>query len=81
MAKWIPQKTPRELVLEEEPTAYEDDDGDFVYIRTKKVRHEICPTCKRSWDHHVVDYQNTLGSGGSSKYAWQSAAKKLGLLS
>ena len=69
-----------ELVKQKYPDAFVEDNGQWVYIMTLKTVIERCPTCKRDWTHKVVDHMNTLGSGGSESYAWESAAKSLGLI-
>jgi hypothetical protein len=71
---------PQELVQKKYPNSFVNDDGEWVYIRVKKSRTEICSHCGQSWTHQVTDYDVTLGSGGSESDAWQNAALNLGLI-
>ncbi|MEK7623794.1 MAG: hypothetical protein AAB408_03960 [Patescibacteria group bacterium] len=75
------KKNPKELVRERDPDAFVEDDGERVYIKTKKIVDDPCPTCRQKWSHKVVDLKRgALGSGGSAAAAWKSAAENLGLL-
>lgn len=67
-------------VLEEHPTAFVDDDGDWVYIRTKRLVAGKCPHCHQPWKRQETDFEATLGSAGNATAAWEDAAKSLGLL-
>jgi hypothetical protein len=79
MSRTVRKKNPKELVLQKYPDAFLEDTGEWVYIRTKIIK-DTCPTCKQPWIHKVTDHMNTLGSGGDSEYAWESAAKSLRLI-
>ncbi len=72
--------TAEELVKQKYPDTFVKDNGQRVYIMVLKTITEECPTCKQDWTHKVVDHLNILGSGGSESYAWESAAKSLGLI-
>jgi hypothetical protein len=72
--------TARELVLGKYPDAFADDDGDWIYIRTKETVTKRCPTCGQDWTHKVTNFGNTLGSAGNESLAWESAAQRLGLI-
>lgn len=73
--------TAKELVKEKYPTAFVDDDGDWVYIHITRLDESRCPHCNQTWRRQVIDYMHgPLGSGGSTEYAWQKAAENLGLL-
>ncbi|MBI2627062.1 MAG: hypothetical protein HYW77_02350 [Parcubacteria group bacterium] len=74
------QLTAQELVQQKYPNSFVVDDGDWVYIETRKTITENCPHCRQSWKHKITDYNNTLGSGGSESRAWENAAKSLGLI-
>lgn len=70
----------KESVLQQHPTAFVHDDGDWIYIQVTKEVTEPCPHCKQSWTHNIVDPTSILGSGGNESAAWKNAAKSLGLL-
>jgi hypothetical protein len=70
--------TPREMVLTARPEAYEEDTGEWVFIRVRKKINEICPTCGQEWIHYVTNWSRILGSGNSSQTAWENAAKAMG---
>ena len=74
-------KTPtaKDLVLRQYPTAHVYDDGETVRIRIRTSVTESCPHCGQHWTHDVVDMR-TFGSGGTEAYAWQNAARTLGLI-
>ncbi len=80
MSESVVKLTPQELVQQKYPDSFVEDDGERVYIRTRKNITETCPYCQRNWTHKVVDYSNTIGAGGSESRAWEDAAKSLGLI-
>ena len=70
--------TPKEAVLQMYPEAFAEDDGDSVYIMTRKIVTEKCPTCQQQRTQKVTDYRiGALGSGGTESYAWESAARSI----
>ena len=70
----------KKLVLEKEPSAFVDDDGEWVRIGFKRVRTSNCHECKQSWTREEVAIGQALGAGGSEDYAWISAARSLKLM-
>ena len=73
--------SPEELVKRTYPTAYVDDDKDWIYIRYKETVTEKCPHCNREgWTHEREAVSGSLGSGGTISSAWEDAARSLGLL-
>lgn len=72
-------KTFKELVREKHPTAFVDDDGDWIYIRIKRTT--ICSECNGTGKCTFTDFTaNALGAGGDESATWENAARKLGLI-
>ena len=69
-----------ELVKQKYPTAFVYDDVGWVYIKFTTSRTDPCPRCGQSWTREVTMVMYSLGSGGSSSAAWESAAQNLGLI-
>lgn len=80
MATVATEQTDQEFVLSRYPTAFalDDGEGESVQIKVRETEKVACPCCNQMYtqDKHV-DLMQTLGSGGSSKHAWQDARKKL----
>lgn len=74
------KKTAKELVQERCPTAFVEDDGESVRICTKRTVKSNCPNCQQPWERQVTDHMGVLGRGGNETYAWEDAARSLGLL-
>ena len=73
-------KTAREAVLELQPTAFVNDDGQWVYIQIRRPVEERCPTC--GFTHTVmrsIDARDTIASGNCDDNAWKNAATRLGI--
>lgn len=70
----------QQRVQEAHPTAFVDDDGDWVYIRTKRLVSGTCPHCHQPWERLETCFMATLGAAGNATAAWEDAAKSLGLL-
>ena len=75
------QLSAEQLVKQKHPTAFVDDDGERVAILIKKTVTERCPHCDQDWTHQVTNLMvGSIGRGGTDEYAWQNAAKNLGLM-
>ncbi|MFA6270184.1 MAG: hypothetical protein WC657_03175 [Candidatus Paceibacterota bacterium] len=75
------KKTALEKVLEEHPTAFADDNGQWVRIRVGGTETVICRECGQ----HAIRPKpplacRALGGAGSEAMAWENAAKSLGLM-
>jgi hypothetical protein len=70
----------KDLVKAKFPTAYVNDDGEWIYIQTTKTVTENCPECHQKWTHEKEDLFWSLGSGGTEEIAWVNAASRFGLL-
>ena len=70
--------TDAEIVRVYVPSAFSDDDGEYVRIRAKRIQSEVC-NLGHVHKTEVTDYQNTLGSGGTAELAWDDAVRKLDL--
>ena len=66
---------PKELVLKKHPSAYVDDDGEWVHIRVKKEVTGYCPHCGQNWTRLETVYPDVIGGGGTEEAAWDDAAK------
>jgi hypothetical protein len=68
-----------QLVKNSHPTAFVDDDGEWVRIRVKMEATETCSKYKRDRTRMVTDV--AIGSAGNEQDAWKDAAQNLGLIS
>lgn len=68
------------LVKQRHPTAYAEDDGEWVRIRERVTVTEDCPYCHQSWTHQVTAILVSLGGGGDAIAAWEDAARHLDLM-
>ena len=75
------ERTPSALVLAKHPNAFVHDDGQWVYIKLRENETVICSECGQAHTREKnIHHMSTIGSAGSSAYAWEAAARSLGLM-
>jgi len=74
-------KTACELVLEKYPTAFVDDDGEWIYIRIGETERINCGECSRPYTRNKpTRLCRAVGGAGNNDAAWKDAAKNLSLM-